>query len=83
MTSDWYCKLENGMREVGPFTDEQLRKMAVGVGNALHKRLDEDFLISEADHIHSGLTGWLLKQYLTYPPLGKRIANLNDFCDRE
>ena len=51
----------------------------LGVGNALHARLDERDLIEEANYIYSGLTGWLLKKYLTYPPLGRRIANINAF----
>lgn len=51
----------------------------LGVGNALHDRLDEPTLAAEAEHIYSGLTGWLLKQYLTYPPLGKRLGNIAEF----
>lgn len=51
----------------------------LGVGNALCARLDEQTLAAEADHLYSGLTGWLLKQYLTYPPLGKRLGNIAEF----
>ena len=52
----------------------------LGVGNKLHNRLNEDYLQAEARYIYSGITGWFLKQYLTYPPLGKRIANITQFC---
>lgn len=53
----------------------------LGVGNRLLDRLNDDFLVAEAGYIYSGLTGWLLKQYLTYPPLGKRIQNAREFCE--
>ncbi len=52
----------------------------LGVGNKLYSRLNEGYLQEEARYIYSGITGWLLKQYLTYPPLGKRIANITQFC---
>jgi Zn-dependent protease with chaperone function len=52
----------------------------LGVGNELHDRLNEGYLQAEARYIYSGITGWFLKQYLTYPPLGKRIANITQFC---
>jgi Zn-dependent protease with chaperone function len=52
----------------------------LGVGNKLHNRLNEDYLQEEARYIYSGITGWFLKQYLPYPPLGKRIANITQFC---
>ncbi len=51
----------------------------LGVGNALRDRLDEPTLAAEAEHLYSGLTGWLLKQYLSYPPLGKRLGNIAEF----
>lgn len=49
------------------------------VGNKMHHRLNEQFLEAESKYIYSGLTGWLLKQYLTYPPLGRRLANVREF----
>lgn len=52
----------------------------LGVGHALHTRLDEAELEAEARYLESGLTGWLLRQYLTYPPLGRRIANVKAFA---
>jgi Zn-dependent protease with chaperone function len=52
----------------------------LGVGNKLYNRLNEGYLQAEAKYIYSGITGWFLKQYLTYPPLGKRIANVTQFC---
>jgi Zn-dependent protease with chaperone function len=50
-----------------------------GVGNKLHPRLNEQFLETEAKYIYSGITGWFLKQYLTYPPLGRRVSNVTSF----
>jgi predicted Zn finger-like uncharacterized protein len=60
-----------------PASKVALKRLAVG--NQLHPRLNDSFLAAEARYIYSGLTGWLLKQYLTYPPLGKRIANVEGF----
>jgi Zn-dependent protease with chaperone function len=54
----------------------------LGAGNALHPRLNDQYLEREADYIYSGLTGWFLRQYLRYPPLGKRLANVNTFAAR-
>jgi Zn-dependent protease with chaperone function len=53
----------------------------LGIGNELVDRLKEDYLVAEANYIYSGLTGWLLKQYLTYPPLGRRIENVTKFAN--
>ncbi len=52
----------------------------LGVGHALHTKLNEAYLDAESRYIYSGITGWLLKQYLTYPPLGKRIQNVTQFA---
>jgi Zn-dependent protease with chaperone function len=52
----------------------------LGVGHALHTRLDDAELAAEARYLESGLTGWLLRQYLTYPPLGRRIGNVKGFA---
>jgi Zn-dependent protease with chaperone function len=51
----------------------------LGIGNLLTNRLNEAYLVYEADYIYSGFTGWLLKQYLRYPPLGRRLQNVTDF----
>jgi Zn-dependent protease with chaperone function len=56
---------------------EALKRL--GVGNKLFHRLDESYLSAEAKYIFSGITGWLLKSYLTYPPLGRRIENVGAF----
>jgi len=53
----------------------------LGVGNRLIDRLNDDFLSSEAKYIYSGFTGWLLKQYMAYPPLGKRLDNVTKFVE--
>lgn len=70
-----------GCAAAGSVASAKVVLKRLGVGNQLFSRLDEDFLISEADYIYSGITGWFLKQYLTYPPLGRRIANLVDFAE--
>jgi Zn-dependent protease with chaperone function len=57
---------------------EALKRLAVG--NELYPRLSESFLAEEARYIYSGITGWLIKQYLTYPPLGKRLMNVEEFA---
>jgi Zn-dependent protease with chaperone function len=55
----------------------------LGVGNNLFDRLSEEHLMAEADYIYSGLTGWLLKQHLTYPPFGKRISSISGFFNTQ
>ncbi|WP_337174249.1 M48 family metalloprotease [Paludisphaera sp.] len=50
-------------------------------GNELHARLDEADLTEQADTIYSGLSGWLLRQYLTYPPIGKRLSHITRFFE--
>jgi Zn-dependent protease with chaperone function len=52
----------------------------LGVGNTLYDRLNEGYLAAEARYIESGITGWLLKNYMTYPPLGKRLRNVDTFA---
>ncbi len=54
----------------------------LGAGNVLHSRLSDAYLEEEADYLYSGITGWFLRQYLAYPPLGKRLANVNAFAAR-
>ena len=49
------------------------------IGNLLVHKLNEDYLINESHYIYSGFTGWLLKNYLSHPPIGKRIENINKF----
>lgn len=49
------------------------------VGNLLVHKLNEEYLINESKYIYSGFTGWLLKNYLSHPPIGKRIQNINSF----
>jgi Zn-dependent protease with chaperone function len=68
-----------GLAAAGDLESAKTMLKRLGVGNELHPRLDERFLIAEAEYIYSGLTGWFIKQYLTHPPLGKRIANVQDF----
>jgi Zn-dependent protease with chaperone function len=54
----------------------------LGAGNVLHSRLSDAYLEEEADYLYSGINGWFLRQYLTYPPLGKRLANVKAFAAR-
>ncbi len=51
------------------------------VGKQLISKLDDSYLHSESSLLYSGFSGWLLKRKLTHPPLGKRIANLNNFLN--
>jgi hypothetical protein len=44
--------------------------------------LSESYLAEEARYIYSGITGWLLKRYLKYPPLGKRMTSVEEFAGR-
>jgi Zn-dependent protease with chaperone function len=59
---------------------ESLKRLAVG--NQLFPRLSESYLAEEARYIYSGITGWLLKRYLKYPPLGKRMTSVEEFAGR-
>jgi Zn-dependent protease with chaperone function len=68
-----------GCAAAGDLESAKTALKRVGVGNKLHSRLNEQFLETEAKYIYSGITGWLLKQYLTYPPLGRRISNVTSF----
>jgi Zn-dependent protease with chaperone function len=68
-----------GTAAAGDLTSAKTALKRVGVGNKLYPRLNEKFLEVEAKYIYSGITGWLLKQYLTYPPLGRRITNIASF----
>ena len=40
----------------------------LGAGNALHSRLNDDYLEREANYLYSGLSGWFLRQYLRILP---------------
>lgn len=57
-----------------------LRKVCVG--KDLHERLSEEALVAESKDIYFGFVGWLIKQYLTHPPAGARIANVVAFAER-
>ncbi len=52
------------------------------VGKYLHGQLSEGALVLESKYIYSGFVGWLLRQYLTHPPVGARLANLEAFARR-
>jgi Zn-dependent protease with chaperone function len=69
-----------GIVSAGDLENAKIMLKRLGVGNKLYNRLNEGYLQAEARYIYSGITGWFLKQYLTYPPLGKRIANITQFC---
>lgn len=53
------------------------------VGRHLHGRVNDEALISESRQIYSGLSGWLVRQYLSHPPAGARLENLNGFAQGE
>lgn len=58
-------------------TKSLLKKLCVG--KRLFKLIDEPALMNEAQDIYRGLTGWLLRQYLSHPPAGARLKNLEQF----
>jgi Zn-dependent protease with chaperone function len=68
-----------GAAAAGDLANAKTALKRVGVGNKLYPRLNEKFLEVEARYIYSGITGWFLKQYLTYPPLGRRLTNVASF----
>lgn len=68
-----------GCAAAGDLESAKTALKRLGVGNKLFPRLSEQFLEVEANYIYSGITGWLLKQYLSYPPLGRRISNVTGF----
>ena len=50
------------------------------VGRFMFDRVSEPELIEESHHIYSGLTGWFIRQYLSHPPAGARLENLESFA---
>jgi Zn-dependent protease with chaperone function len=70
-----------GCAAAGDLESAKTALKRLAVGNKLFPRLNEQFLEVEARYIYSGITGWLLKQYLTYPPLGRRLSNVTSFHD--
>jgi Zn-dependent protease with chaperone function len=54
-----------------------LRKLCVG--RKLYSKLQDNVLIADAERIYSGFTGWIVKQYLTHPPVGTRLQNVASF----
>jgi Zn-dependent protease with chaperone function len=56
-----------------------LKKLCVG--RKLFKFVDEPALIEESKQIYRGITGWFLKQYLSHPPAGARILNVETFYE--
>jgi Zn-dependent protease with chaperone function len=69
-----------GVAAAGSLDSAKTVLKRLGAGNELYGRLREEVLIEEADYIYSGLSGWLLKRHLKYPPLGKRILNVTKFA---
>ena len=59
-------------------TKTMLRKLCAG--NKLHRQLSDETLAEEAVYIYSGFSGWLIRRYLSHPPIGKRIQNVHDFA---
>ncbi len=54
-----------------------IRKLCVT--RHLHLRLSDDALVEESKAIYSGISGWLIKQYMSHPPAGSRLLNLEEF----
>ncbi len=70
-----------GCAAAGDPTSAKTALKRIVAGNELHPRLDEAELAGQAEAIYAGLTGWLLKQYLTYPPIGKRLTSISRFFE--
>jgi Zn-dependent protease with chaperone function len=54
-----------------------LKKLCVG--RRMFKLVDESALKAESQQIYRGLTGWLVRQYLSHPPAGARLKNVEQF----
>ena len=50
------------------------------VGRHLYTALSERALVADSERIYSGFVGWLLRQYLTHPPVGARLQNVVQFA---
>lgn len=57
-----------------------MRKLCAG--NQLSGLVDSNALQAESEELNSGITGWLLRRILSYPPMGKRISNAFMFAQR-
>lgn len=51
----------------------------LSAGHTLSANINTEELEAEAVRLYSGINGWLLKHYLSYPSVGKRIANIQKF----
>ena len=69
-----------GLAAAGNLSSAQTLIRKLCAGKLLHTRLSDQALIQESEFIHSGITGWFIKQYLTHPPAGARIQNMADFA---
>jgi hypothetical protein len=55
----------------------------LSAGHTLSANINTEELEAEAVQLYSGIYGWLLKHYLSYPSAGKRITNIRNFCDKK
>lgn len=69
-----------GLVAAGDLTAAKQLIKKLCVGRFLFERVSEPALIEEARYIYSGLAGWLIKQYLSHPPAGARLENLETFA---
>lgn len=61
-------------------TKAMLKKLCCG--KVLHAYLSEPALIEESQQLNSGFVGWLLRQYMTHPPFGKRLQSVGQFAKK-
>lgn len=59
-------------------TKNLLRKLCVG--NTLFPLLSEQALVTEAQQIEAGITGWFVRRHLSHPPVGTRLTNIDAFA---
>jgi hypothetical protein len=52
----------------------------LSAGNNLSAMVSTEELEAETVQLYSGITGWFLKHYLSYPSIGKRIAGIRKFA---
>jgi Zn-dependent protease with chaperone function len=69
-----------GLIAAGDLAQSKTMLMKLCAGRRLFPALSESVLIAESQRIYSGFVGWLLRQYLTHPPVGARLQNLASFA---
>jgi Zn-dependent protease with chaperone function len=72
-----------GLAASGNLQDSITALRMLSAGHTLSANINTEELEAEAVQLYSGIYGWLLKHYLSYPSAGKRITNIRNFCDKK